>query len=77
MINQGDKFAYINAPVALYFATYFNLKFQEKDSLKYVDYMSDPLFSEFLQEFVENEFEIQQTAAKDQQQMIDQKNEWL
>jgi hypothetical protein len=59
MLNQGDKFAFINAPVALYFATYFNLKFLDNDPLKYVDHMNNAYFSDFVQIFIENEFEIQ------------------
>jgi hypothetical protein len=65
MINQGDKFAYINAPVALYFATYFNLKFHENDPLKYADHMNNAHFSNFIQTYVENEFSIQQMLEKD------------
>ena len=58
MNNEGDKFSFINASVALYFATYFNLKFLENDPLKYVDYMNITHFAEFLRIFIENEFEI-------------------
>jgi hypothetical protein len=29
--EKGDKFSYINASVALYFATYFNLKHLDQE----------------------------------------------
>ncbi len=39
--EKGDNFEFINAPVALYFATYFNLKFQDNEPLRYVEYMNN------------------------------------
>jgi hypothetical protein len=46
--KHGDNFAFINAPVALYFATYFNLKYLDQDPLKYVEYMKNDEFAKFV-----------------------------